>query len=166
MHVLTKVGIILLIIGIIAAAVGIYSLSSLTSSLLSAEKLTNAKVISISPHESFNISYSITVTPSIGVFVYNYTSPILVTLPSIFSHVTSINNEELYILTATSPQSGIIHLYNNGTTPVTVHYEFEEEHITSLLTIGSILLVPGILLAIIGLILIIVGLILGRRKRT
>ncbi|ARM76697.1 hypothetical protein [Acidianus manzaensis] len=164
MHTLTKVGIILLVIGIVLAVIGIYALSSTTSLLLNAEKLSTAKVITISPHHTFNVSYSITSVPSIAVFAYNYTSPISVSMPTGFSHLLSTNDENSYILTAATAQSGIIQLNNNDSTPVIVHYEFMAEHITSLLTIGSILLVPGIFLGIIGLILAVVGVFLGRRK--
>lgn len=159
MHTLTKVGIIVLVIGIIIAGIGLYSTFTVAGSLTSVIELKNAQAITLNPSSSYNISYSVTKTPAIVMLALNSSKPISVTVPTTFSRLSQ-NNEIVYEMVLTTPQTGTITLYNNYTVPITVEYQLGQAT-PSLL---SALVLPGGFLAIIGIILAIIGVIMGRRK--
>lgn len=161
MHILAKLGIILLVVGIVLFVIGIYYSLPIASLALEAAKLVNSTSVTLSPNHSYNVTYSITSVPSLGFFAYNYSSPISVIVPSGFVKASSTANEVVYEYGTRSPVILTVQFFNNESEPVTVYYTFISKSIPSIIILGDL----GIFIVIVSIIMIIVGLILGRRKK-
>lgn len=168
MHIVAKIGLIILIVGIGLAALGFVMTLTSTSSIVSVvskiQKLSNATKVVLSPQESKYIEYTITSIPSLVIFAYNSTSPISVIVPAGFQGPFVENNTVVYVYGATSTGTITINLINNQSVPVTIYYEFSTSLIGSEIVFAGLVLILGFILVIVGLILLIVGLIIGRRK--
>ncbi|WP_373468472.1 hypothetical protein [Acidianus infernus] len=165
MHILSKIGLIMLVIGIILAGVGFYAFSSLINEIEPVIKLHGAQRIILGPYQN----YTILVSPSPGkiiVFAYNSTSPIYVTLPSSFTNSTPISTTERVYLSPTGDVSGVIEFQNPSNSSIIVYYVLKYIEVSSIDVYSLVFVFLGALLFIVGIIIAIIGLILGRRKRT
>ena len=165
MHILTKIGLIALVIGIILAGIGFYEFSSLVNEMEPVIELHGAQRITLGPYQNYTIS----VSPSPGriiAFAYNSTSPIDVTLPSSFTNSTSPSTAERVYLSPTGDISGIIEFHNPSNSSIVVYYVLKYIEVSTIDIYSLAFVLLGALLFIVGLIIAIIGLVIGRKKRT
>lgn len=164
MHILTKIGLITLIIGIILAGIGFYVFSTLFNKMRPVIELQGAEKIILDPYQN----YTILVSSSPGkviVFAYNFTSPLDVTLPPGFTNTTSPSTKERVYLSPNGNVSGVIVFHNPSNSSIVVYYILKYIEFSMLDIYSLPFIIVGGLLFIIGGIIAMIGVILGRRKR-
>ncbi|BDC18491.1 hypothetical protein [Acidianus sp. HS-5] len=165
MYILTKIGLIMLIIGIALAGIGIYEFYSLVTQIEPIIELHGAQRVILEPYQN----YTITVSPypsEILAFAYNSTSPINTTVPPAFVKSSSPSTTENVYLATSGDISGIIELHNPSNSSVEVYYLLSHIKISTIDFYSIIFIMIGILAFIVGIIVAIIGVVIGRRKRT